>query len=170
MSNGNGADATRGCRRRLSQNLYANHLGATEEMPPQPVVSRRASLRHRARTSTEAREAVLESDLQLVRVQIELYKLQHNDAPPGRQADGRVDGADLKRDLVTKTDPAGRQGPDGRFGPYLQRMPVNPFVDAATADAVKIGPSPCPGDGTSGWYFETDTGRFFANHARRQVR
>ncbi len=61
----------------------------------------------------------LASQLQTLRSQIELYKLQHRDAPP-----------DFKRhgwnQLTSKTAADGSMGPRGEFGPYLQSVPRNP--------------------------------------------
>ncbi|NLF31642.1 MAG: hypothetical protein GX591_12235 [Planctomycetes bacterium] len=150
-----------------TQALYPNHPGWSLQSPLRPSASTGQVRRRPARVSDEAREAVLKSDLQLVRSQIELYRAQHVDLPPGRQADGSIDAADFERDLLGPTDRDGRAVARGgrALGPYLQRMPVNPFVDASVCRTVKVGPLPCPGDGTSGWYYETGTGRFSANDA-----
>ena len=48
-------------------------------------------------------------------------------------------------------------------GPYLQRMAANPFVAGPRADKVGGGSSPVPGDGATGWYFNTTTHTFSPN-------
>ena len=108
--------------------------------------------------SSDARESALASDLQTTRSQIELYKIQHLDDYPGLQADGSVTAADLIADLTTQTNQAGAAGTD--YGPYLQTFPTNPFNSLAT---VSVGAVACPGDNSTGWYFNTVTGKFSPN-------
>ena len=69
--------------------------------------------------STEAKLSSLKSDLQTVRSQIELYKIQHDDSPPTAAL------------FVTQMTV-----PDANGGPYMQKVPVNPFSggDSVTAD------------------------------------
>ena len=108
--------------------------------------------------SSEARQSRLDSDLQTLRSQIELYKIQHLDSQPGDTDDDGVcdDAADLVDDLTGKTTQAGAA--DGDLGPYLQSFPTNPLVDGDTADDVVLTSG---GDG--GWYFDTSTGTMYAN-------
>jgi general secretion pathway protein G len=106
--------------------------------------------------STEAKTSSLASSLQTIRSQIELYKIQHNDALPN------AGGAGLAFDvaMTTYTDVDGlatAQSPaPGRFGPYMQKVPANPFttgngVNGAAADG-----------SVQGWIFDTTTGKFSA--------
>jgi len=75
--------------------------------------------------STEARESSLVSNLQTIRSQIELYKIQHNDQPPA------VATFEALMIGYTFIDHAIQAGPGaGVFGPYMQRVPVNPFSPA----------------------------------------
>jgi len=114
--------------------------------------------------STEAKEANLKSTLQSVRSQIELYKIQHNDDFPDSNSLAEfdacmtgytdMDGATVAFDAV------------GALGPYLQSMPKNPWISGATADDTDfVTANPAEGDGTTGWYFNTNTGAFGANDA-----
>jgi general secretion pathway protein G len=115
--------------------------------------------------STEAKTSSLCTDLQTVRSQIELYKIQHNDALPGA-----VTGVDFESAMTKYTDQTGalattQEPGDGVYGPYLQKIPSNPFItdsDTADSDAVDEG-TDSPGGGTTGWYFNTTTGAFNAN-------
>ncbi len=70
--------------------------------------------------STEAKLSSLKSDLQTVRSQIELFKIQHDDAPP------------TAADFVSQMTVQDANG----FGPYLQKVPTNPFSggNSVTAD------------------------------------
>jgi len=103
--------------------------------------------------SNDARESALTSDLQTLRSQIELYKIQHNDMAPGYKRVGGVVGsfvaADFVTQLTTKTDVDGASGSD--YGPYLQAFPSNPFVSGANSDAVTTTLN----EAGYGWYFDT---------------
>jgi len=72
--------------------------------------------------STEARENSLRANLQTIRSQIELYKIQHNDDAP-------TDNTTFANQMMGRTDQAGTVLAAGEFGPYLQAIPVNPFTN-----------------------------------------
>ena len=115
--------------------------------------------------STEAKEANLKSTLQTVRGQVEFYKIQHNDSFPDANT-----LASFTACLTGYTDQDGTTvafDALGALGPYLQSMPKNPWITGATADDVDfVTANPAAGDDTTGWYFNTDTGRFGANDSR----
>jgi general secretion pathway protein G len=110
--------------------------------------------------STEAKESALVSDLQSIRSQIELYKIQHNDILPGEilNVGGSVTPASaltFVNALTLKTDQYGNVGTDpivNRFGPYMQKLPENPFSTATAVVLANIseGPSSVELDGTAG--------------------
>ena len=108
--------------------------------------------------STEAKESRLLSDLQSVRSQIELYKIQHNDIQPG-QATGSVSFvADMTTYTMVDGTPAVPQQPgDGVYGPYLQQIPTNPWNDFDTVTEAAADPGTA---GNAGWFFNTVTGHF----------
>ena len=118
---------------------------------------------------TEERESVLISDLQTVRAQIELYKVQHLEDPPGYRTPGDFDAGLFVDHLLSRTDAAGavdRKGGDPSvypLGPYMCKLPTNPFLSGLAADRVSAGPGPPPGDGKTGWHVNTTTGRFSAD-------
>jgi len=112
--------------------------------------------------SSEARESRLMSDLQTVRSQIELYKIQHSDNLPGQHGD-----ATFKQALTGYTNINGvvQSAPGtGVYGPYLQKIPTNPFDDSS---AITEGTG-TPGSG-AGWYFNTTTGGFYANDSNEHA-
>jgi general secretion pathway protein G len=83
--------------------------------------------------STEAKLSSLKSDLQTVRSQIELYKIQHDDSAPT--------AANFTAQMTV-------QDANG-FGPYLQKVPTNPFSGGNSVTA----------DGSGGdWKLETASG------------
>ncbi|MBE0534291.1 MAG: prepilin-type N-terminal cleavage/methylation domain-containing protein [Phycisphaerae bacterium] len=74
--------------------------------------------------STEARESSLVSNLQTIRSQIELYKIQHNDIPPA------VDTFEAQMTKWTNLAGDVFDAPAaGLLGPYLQKVPNNPFTN-----------------------------------------
>ena len=92
--------------------------------------------------SQDARKNSLSSQLQTLRSQIELYKLQHLDQlPQGLRTAGSIAAATAWNEMLNKTDAAGTvsTGTDYPFGPYLQSEPANPLnsgkgVVVGTAD------------------------------------
>ena len=107
--------------------------------------------------STDAKTSSLVSNLQTIRSQLQLYKIQHNSALPGA-------GTASVSDALTKyTDVAGAltlvQAPgSGVYGPYLQSMPKNLFNDKTTIDE-----DGTVGDNNAGWELNTTTGAFQAD-------
>jgi general secretion pathway protein G len=118
--------------------------------------------------SNDARDSALQSDLQTARSQLELFKVQHLEKYPYAITGG--DSSDGFKTLMTsRTNQDGvimATGDDAKlfpFGPYLQKFPNNAFVTTG-GDAVSFGTTdPAPGDATTGWYFNTSTGKFSAN-------
>jgi len=102
--------------------------------------------------STEAKESSLCTDLQTMRSQIELYKVQHNDNLPGAGA------ATFIQAMTGKTDIFGAVGPD--YGPYVQKIPTNQFNNLNTVDVSGTGTL---GDDSHGWDFNPTTGAFYAD-------
>ena len=98
--------------------------------------------------STEAKTSSLCADIQTMRSQIELYKIQHTDSLP------RTDTfANFETDMTTK-------GADGR-GPYMQKIPTNPFNNLNTI-RFESGVGTAGAD-THGWVLNTDSGAFQAD-------
>jgi len=116
--------------------------------------------------SQDARRNSLTSQLQTVRSQLELAKLQHRDTPSPKLIAG---GATSWDDLTIKSDDAYTLTGTVQFGPYLNGPPVNSLnggtmvlanttatVDPAW-DAAVTG-----GDADHGWVYFTNTGKIYA--------
>jgi general secretion pathway protein G len=103
--------------------------------------------------ATQAKTSRIRSDLQVTRVAIQMYKVQHNDELPGT-----TPGVALEQALTEKTELDGTLNAGGPYGPYLQMIPTNPFneLDTIEVDGVL-------GGGTHGWHFNTTTGDFHAD-------
>ncbi|MHC4207089.1 MAG: type II secretion system protein [Planctomycetota bacterium] len=115
--------------------------------------------------STEAKTSRLVTDLQSVRSQIELYKIQHNDNLPGTVAGVTFEEAMTAYTLNDGTMAAVQEPADGVYGPYMTKIPSNPFIPVLD-DANDVTPAAAgsaPGDDSSGWFFNTTTGVFQAN-------
>jgi len=103
--------------------------------------------------STEARENSLKADLQTMRSQIELYKIQHDDTLPG---------GDPASDAQFATDMTESHTYNGKVcGPYLQSIPKNGFnansqvVTFVDQDSLAVNTS-------AGWNMDPNTGEFHA--------
>ena len=102
--------------------------------------------------STEAKESALCSDLQTMRSQIELYKIQHNDIPPSL--------ATFKDQMTEQTDVEGDPGVD--YGPYLQQVPTNQFNDSKELDGDGAASGGTP---EAGWDYDETNGEIHPNDA-----
>ncbi|MCP4610805.1 MAG: prepilin-type N-terminal cleavage/methylation domain-containing protein [Planctomycetes bacterium] len=98
--------------------------------------------------STEAKLSSLCTDLQTLRSQIELYKIQHNDVPPTFAA--------FTAQMTGQTDITGAVGTD--YGPYVQKIAVNQFNNLATLDNTGT-----IGDNVGGWEYNQATGQINAD-------
>jgi type II secretion system protein G len=96
--------------------------------------------------STSARTSAVVSQLQTLRSQIQLFKLQHDDTIPTLVGTSPA----CWNQLMIKTDVNGTVDTTaGLYGPYLQSVPVNPLNSNANVTA--------PGSQTSttGWTYDT---------------
>jgi general secretion pathway protein G len=97
--------------------------------------------------SADAKTSALTSDLAMIRKQIGLYRLQHNGSyPPFNQ---------FEVQMTSKSNPDGSFTGAPAYGPYLKRIPINPFTDGSD-----LGTGSC---GTSSWYYDETTGEFRPN-------
>jgi len=110
--------------------------------------------------STEAKTNSLCSDLQTLRSQIELYKVQHNDAVPSAEDFNSVMiyCTDINGDTATPASKT-RAG-DFEFGPYLERIPENPFSNESSVGAVASQAD--AGGGDNGWDYVEASGEIYA--------
>ena len=102
--------------------------------------------------SGQAQTNALASDLQTVRSQIQLFKVQHLDNFPGTNIDTI---------LTSRSNQLGTIGTDANLfplGPYLQKFPNNAYQNS---NAVKTTGS--AGSGTEGWWYDSGSGSFSPN-------
>jgi general secretion pathway protein G len=108
--------------------------------------------------SQDARKSNLASQVQTLKSQIELYKLQHKDKVPDISAkwDSLIYYSDINGDVTGQlTQPDNTTIPPHNLGPYMQAAPTNPLTaSSAVVDGVGAGKA----DGTHGWTFDKVTG------------
>lgn len=102
--------------------------------------------------STQAQESSLSADLQTLRSQIELYKVQHKDQYPDLAPVGFLAA------LTTQTDRDGNAyvagvSPSGPYGPYMRKIAQNAFNDLDTVNLA----GGVIGDDSHGWEYDTAT-------------
>ena len=118
--------------------------------------------------STEAKTSSLCTDLQSVRSQIELYKIQHNDNLPGVvNGTQHTAGADFETSMTMTTDIFGET--PGEYGPYMQKIPINQFVNSNIITKGVADPPAVVPDDTQGWYFNTANGKFTATDSAEHL-
>ncbi len=97
------------------------------------------------KASTESKVIDLIEGLETMRVQLDLYRAQHNDSfPPS-------DSFESFETALTKKV--------GKYGSYVKKIPVNPFNRLNT---VRFDGEPA-GAGKAGWRLDTETGLFQAD-------
>jgi len=118
-----------------------------------------------SQASSEARISSIKSNLQMVRSQIELYKIQHNDNLPHEGGTG----LDLIAALTTQTDVDGATGTD--YGPYMQKFPINAILELGNVidEVADGGTTPTAASTVDGWAYNNVTGEFIALNAEAFV-
>lgn len=94
----------------------------------------------------------LVSQLAMMRQQIELYKVQHNELLPGQKEKG---GEITEEEFVKALTES-----DGVYGPYLKSIPENPFNGLKSVRMGSFNLSTAAG---AGWFFNYKTGDFKAD-------
>lgn len=99
----------------------------------------------------DTKESAMKQNLVRMRQQIELYRQEHNGNHPTLA--NFIDQMTLASDQTGATAAIGTA--DYPFGPYLQKMPRNPYTDT-----IPIGDGAV---GTSAWYYDETTGHIAPN-------
>lgn len=120
----------------------------------------------------KAKETAVKGNLSLIRAQIELYKLHHRGNAPGYTGGAQTPVADLPWQFIGTTSDTGdvsrTKTVGGLFvhGPYLKKIPTNPFNDLDTIAYVAAATDFADAaDGTSsGWLYKKETGEIRLNY------
>ena len=106
--------------------------------------------------SNDTRESSAMSDLKAVRTQLQLYKAQHNELYPD----------DFDNQMTLYSDVDGNTNASYtttfRFGPYMMRVPPNPYTGVSTITVVTgvATAYSAAGDSQQGWWYNSSTGEF----------
>lgn len=124
-----------------------------------------------ANSTTSAKQSALATDLQLLRRFILIYKSQHLEVGPG-YPDGDTTAAPTEQTFIDQaalsSNPNGQTAPIGTpgfdRGPYLQKIPVNPFSNKDTVQMLGNGESfPAEADDSHGWIYKAATSELRAD-------
>lgn len=121
--------------------------------------------------SNQARESTLKDCLRYLREQIGIYKMQHNDVPPGYPAgnlSATPDAPTFLSQMTGNTDIAGNVGASYsdvfHNGPYLSQMPNDPLNNLPGIWVVTGGGMPAPDASQPfGWIYNPSTQEIIAN-------
>jgi prepilin-type N-terminal cleavage/methylation domain-containing protein len=119
-----------------------------------------------------ARESAAKDNLKVMRTQIELYKMEHNRVPPGYVDGSGAPVALLALQFTATTTETGAVSPSTIpadpyvNGPYVKRLPENPFNKLSTiAYVAQATAFSTAADGTSsGWLYKKETDEFKINY------
>lgn len=112
--------------------------------------------------SAIARASMLADDLRVIRMQVQVFKSQHYELPPG-YPDGDPTAAPMEAAFIAQmtmasksdcsTAAPGTAGYD--YGPYLREVPTNPVNGKSTVDVIADGGAfPAAGDDSHGWVYQ----------------
>ena len=118
-----------------------------------------------------AKESASKTNLMTMRTQLELYKLQHNGVPPGYVNGAGAPIATVPLQLIGTTTVTGQASPNTvpsapfLYGPYLKKIPQNPFNKLSTiAYVAEATAFSVAADGTSsGWLYKKETAEIAMN-------
>jgi general secretion pathway protein G len=101
-------------------------------------------------STTSAKASALATDLQLLRNFILVYKSQHLEVAPGPTEQAFIEQATMSSNASGQTAAVGTAGFER--GPYMQKIPVNPFNNLTTIQMLADGDDfPPNADDSHGW-------------------
>lgn len=112
--------------------------------------------------SDTAKANAMTTQLQTIRSQLELYRVQHNDGYPV------LDSTDGWKRLTEKTNADGTFTGTPAFGPYLQKAPNNPINNSNAIWVLTVGDDPSS-TGSAGWSYDQPTGKIRAIATASQI-
>lgn len=117
-----------------------------------------------------AREGVAKGNLETIRIQIELYRVQHNQSLPGYANGSAVPIAICQLQFTGTTTTEGAVSPSpvpsAPFinGPYVKELPKNPFNGLSNIAYVPLGMAFSEAvNGATGWLYKKETAEFRLN-------
>jgi prepilin-type N-terminal cleavage/methylation domain-containing protein len=126
-----------------------------------------------ANSSTSAKQSALAVDLQLLRRFVLIYKYQHLEVGPG-YPNGQSSGVPTEQAFVEQATLSSNNGgqtapvstPGFNRGPYLSKIPVNPFNNKDSVQMLGNGEDfPANADDSHGWIYKAATSEIRADSA-----
>jgi len=115
-----------------------------------------------------AKESAVKSNLNIMRAQIELYRLRHRGTAPGYVNGAAADVATLQLQFTATSAETGEISANKipvspyLYGPYLKRIPENPFNRLSTIGCAADFATTVNGT-SSGWLYKKETGEIRLN-------
>jgi len=118
-----------------------------------------------ANSTTSAKDSTLAVDLQLLRRVVLVYRTQHLEVGPG-YPDGDTTQAPIEQAFIDQAIMASNANgqtaaigtPGFNRGPYLMKIPVNPFNGKNTVEMLTDGQAfPANADDSHGWIYKAAT-------------
>ena len=104
-------------------------------------------------STADAKASTALTNLNVLRGQIQLYRMQHG---------GNSPSATLN-ELTIQTDASGAAGTD--YGPYLLKIPANPYTNSAVVRAAAANPpAAASGEDDAGWLYHAASGNIWLDH------
>jgi prepilin-type N-terminal cleavage/methylation domain-containing protein len=125
-----------------------------------------------AHNTSSAKDSALAVDLQLIRRVILVYKGQHLEVGPG-YPNGDASQAPTEQDFIDQTTMSTNIGgqtaaigtPGFNRGPYLMKIPANPFNGLNTVEILADAQAfPANADGSHGWVYKAATSEIRADN------
>lgn len=110
-------------------------------------------------STEDTKEAALQANLNIVRNVLQRYRAEHYGRGPQIDQNGNADLANALLRLTGRTQHTGLIDAGGPVGPYLTRLPANPFNEL---DTIRMDGA-APGANTAGWHYNSTTDRFSAD-------
>jgi prepilin-type N-terminal cleavage/methylation domain-containing protein len=117
-----------------------------------------------------AKESAIKSNLNVMRTQIELYRLRHRGTPPGYASGAPADVATLQLQFTATSAETGEVSANKApvspylYGPYVKRVPENPF-NRLSSIAYAADFATAVNGTSSGWLYKRETGEIRLNWA-----
>jgi len=105
-------------------------------------------------STSDARASTALTNLNVLRGQLQMYRMQHNGLTP----------SETLLELTKQTDASGAEGTD--FGPYLLKIPTNPYTNSNRVRTTStIPPTAASGESDAGWLYHAASGNIWLDHA-----
>lgn len=123
-----------------------------------------------SRANQQSKQNMLRDVLQFLRTQVDVFKAQHQDVPPGYPtgnpaffptADAFAAQMTQHSDVFCRLSVSAL--PAYQYGPYLSELPVDPMNGSNSVEMIGNNQPIPPPDGKTGWIYKPQTQEIIAN-------